>query len=104
MQVMLRVKVPWNNEQLRLQEVNVVHRKRNSSNYSFHCCRLSALSDPMGSHLTKPSLIPKLSIKPSLATLTAGEENSHEMLQNSTPFTDSSSTLKETDPQFLLFK
>ncbi len=62
------------------------------------CCRLSALSDPKGSHLTKPSLIPKLSIKPSLATLTAGEENPHEMPQNSTPF---SSTLQETDPHFL---
>ncbi len=41
-----------------LQEVKVVHRKRNSSNYSFHCCRLQHFQIK-GSHL---SLIPKLSI------------------------------------------
>ncbi len=77
-----QVKVPWTNEQLRLQEVKVVHRKRNSSNYSFHCCRLSALSDPKGSHLTKPSLIPKLSIKPSLATLTLAQPSKKQILNS----------------------
>ncbi len=81
MQVMLRVLPgpsgrPWNNEQLCLQEVKVVNRKRNSSN-----CTASIVVDFQikVSHLTKPNLIPKLSIQPSLATLTTGEENPHEI-------------------------
>ncbi len=89
---------PWNNKLLRLQEVKVVATLEEK--LGFHCCKLSALSDQeFSSNQTEPHTQAFHKTFSSYSDkLNAGEENLHQIPQNSSPCSVSSSTLQETDP------